>query len=181
MAAAGMVPEMTRAHPPLHLSARALAWAAAAALAGAACNSDDREQFPGSTSGTTEVDPTMVPEFTTAEPVDTTMQEPPPPSPTSCRDAIACALQCAFMIPDPTPPEYNWQACFFTDECLGSLNYVEWLKLFELTECVVGVCSADPACMDGGDQDMCNACYFTKIGATNPPTPECVDQANACK
>ncbi|MFY0538631.1 hypothetical protein [Nannocystis pusilla] len=133
---------MTRAHP-LHLSVRALAWAAAAALAGAACNSDDREQFPGSTSGTTEVDPTVVPEFTTAEPMETTMVPEPPPSPKSCRDAIGCALQCAIMIPDPTPPEYPWQECFFTN-CLEEINYVEWLKLFDLTECVVEACSATP-------------------------------------
>ncbi|MCY0991467.1 hypothetical protein OV203_30270 [Nannocystis sp. ILAH1] len=169
---------MTRAHPPLHLSVRALAWAAAAALAGAACNSDDREQFPGSTSGTTEVDPTVVPEFTTAEPMETTMVPEPPPSPKSCRDAIGCALQCAIMIPDPTPPEYPWQECFFTN-CLEEINYVEWLKLFDLTECVVEACSATPACMDGTDE--CNGCYIQKLGGTNPPPPECVDQANACK
>jgi hypothetical protein len=175
-----MVQEMTRAHPPLHLSVRALGWAAAAALAGAACNSDDREQFPGSTSGTTEIDPTEVPTFTTAEPMDTTSEPPPPPSPKTCRSAIFCAVQCAIKIPNPTPPEFDWQSCFFTD-CLDEINYVEWLKLFDLTECVVGVCSASPACMDGGDQEMCNACYLQKLSATNPPTPECVDQANACK
>lgn len=180
-----MVPEMTRAHPPLHLTdlaaVRAVVWAAAAALAVPACNSDDREQLTSATSGTTEVDPTMVPEFTTAEPMDTTMSEPPPPSPTTCRKAIFCAIQCALDIPQNTPPEYNWQECFFKDTCLASLNHVEWLKLFDLTECVVGVCSADPRCMDGGDSEMCNACYLQKLGATDPPTPECVDEANACK
>lgn len=173
-----MVPEMTRAHPPLHVTVLAAVWAVAA-LAGPACNSDDREQFPDTTtSGTTEVDPTEVPVFTTGEPMDTTSTGPIPPSPKSCRDAIGCAIMCAIAIPDPTPPEYNWQECFFTD-CLEEINYVEWLKLFDLAECVVEACSATPACMDGTDE--CNGCYIQKLGGTQPPPPECPDQANACK
>lgn len=183
MAATGMVPEMTRAHPLLHLSdlaaVRAVVWAAAVALLGPACNSDDREQFPGSTSGTTEVDPTEVPTFTTAEPMDTTMSEPPPPSPDSCRDGISCVVNCALTIPSPTPPEFPWQKCFF-DECLAELNYVEWLKLFDLTECVVGLCTATPECIEG-DDEKCNLCYLLKLGTANPPPEGCEDQANACK
>lgn len=182
MAAAGMVPQMTRAHPPLHLSdlaaVRAVVWAAAVALAVPGCNSDDREQLTSSTSGTTEVDPTMVPEFTTAEPMETTMPEPPPPSPKSCRDGIACALKCAINIPSPTPPEYPWQECFFND-CLEELSAEEWLKLFDLMECVVGVCSATPECMSGDEK--CNGCYIGKLGATQPPPPECEAEAVACK
>lgn len=174
-----MVPAMTRAHPPLHLSV--LAAAAAAALAGAACNSDDLEQRPGvTTEATTEVDPTEVPVFTTAEPEDTTTTGPVTPGPKSCRDAIACALQCAIKIPDPTPPEYDWQSCFFTN-CLEELNYVEWLRLFDLTECVVGVCSAAPECTEG-TQDECNVCYLTRLGNPSPPEDDtCHAQSIACK
>ena len=170
-----MVRQMTRAHPPLHLSA---VLAAAVALACAACNSDDREQLPGTTSGTTEVDPTEVPTFTTAEPDDTTTTGPVPIPPTTCRDAIGCVLQCAIKIPDPTPPEYNWQECFF-DNCLEELTTAEWLKLFDLGECVVDLCTATPECMMGTDE--CNACYLVKLGAEKPPPVGCEDQANACK
>jgi hypothetical protein len=174
-----MVPVMTRAHPPLHLSV--LAAAAAAALAGAACNSDDLEQRPAvTTEGTTEVDPTEVPVFTTAEPEDTTTTGPAPSSPWSCRDAVFCAVQCATNIPNPTPPEHNWQLCFF-DDCLEELNHVEWLKLFDLIECTVEKCSATPECMEGTDEE-CNACYIVTLGNQSPPPGDlCEAQAKACK
>lgn len=178
MAAAGIVCEMTLAYLSRQFSAGLMA---AAALVLGSCNSDDREQLSGSTSGnTTEVDPTVIPTFTTAEPVDPTTGGPVPPSPTTCRKAVACAVQCALMIPSPTPPEYDWQACFFKPECLGELNYVEWLIFFDLVECTVDKCSMTQPCIDGDDEG-CQACYLLTIGTQKLPEGEmCRAEAAAC-
>ena len=149
----------------------------AAVLYGVACNSDDREQFPGTTSGTTGIDPTEVPTFTTGEPVDTTSTTEIPIPERTCRWGVNCAAKCATAIPNPTPPEYDWQQCFF-DDCLDKLNYVEWLKLFDLTECVVGVCSARPECVEG--TEMCNLCYIQMLAI--PPLYEgCEEQSAVCQ
>jgi hypothetical protein len=177
-----MVHEMTRAHPSMLLPsifAAAAALATAAGFGVAACNSDDREQYTSGTS-TTAAETTDGVIWTTGEVDETTSTGPIPPSPNSCRDAIACAIACAIAIPNPTPDEYNWQACFFTD-CLEELNYVEWLKLFDLMECVVGVCSQTDACMMGDDEG-CNNCYLLTAGNPAPPDGEaCEVEAKACK
>lgn len=146
-----------------------------AACVASGCNSDDREQWEFSTTGTTDVDPTIVPVFTTEEPVDTTETPEPPPA-MSCRWAINCATSCAVMI-SPDDVEGEWQHCF--DECLAHLNYVEWLLLFDLLECVVPLCSASPECTS--DDGLCNACYVAALGAIEPNLPMgCEGQALAC-
>lgn len=176
MAAAGMVCAMTRAHLSMHLSAL---FVAAAALAGAACNSDDREQLTGTTAvPTTEVDPTEVPTFTTGEPDDTTSTTEVPIPPQTCRDGVFCAVQCAIAAAEKTNPEDDWQSCFFTD-CLELLTTEEWLLLFDLGECAVDKCQMTPECMSGSDD--CNLCYFSTLGnMTLPPGDPCEAQAKAC-
>jgi hypothetical protein len=173
-----MVCGMTLAYLSRHFSASLVA---AAALAAGACNSDDREQLTGSTSGnTTEVDPTEVPMWTTGEPVDPTTTGPVPPSPATCRDGVFCAVQCAIMIPSPTPPEHDWQSCFFAMGCLGDLTYTEWLLLFDLVECTVDKCSVTQPCIEGDDM-ACNACYLTTLGTPKLPEGDlCEAQAKAC-
>jgi len=160
-----MVPEMTRAHPPLHLSA---VLAAAMALAGLACNSDDREQLTGTTSGTTEVDPTVIPVFTTGEPVDTTVTPEVPVPTVTCRKAVYCVNQCLLKI-EKNDFEAKWQGCLF-DNCLEKLTTAEWLKLFDLVECAVDVCSARTECISGSSDD-CNVCYLAMLSAVPPNTP----------
>jgi len=169
-----MVAEMTRADPPLHLAA---VLAAAMTLVGAACNSDDREQLPGTTTGTTVVDATMDVVWTTGEPVDSTSTGVIPPSPTTCRDGLSCASQCLVDI-SAEDVEAMWQTCLFTD-CLEDMNHKEWLKLFDFIECVVPVCTANPLCTDGTD-DECNLCYLQMLSV--PPLYEgCDAEAAACK
>ncbi|WAS92760.1 hypothetical protein [Nannocystis punicea] len=160
--------------PPL---LRRPAFFIAAVLYGVACNSDDLEQSGSTTtSATTEQNPTEVPTFTTGEPVDSTSTTEVPVPERTCRWGVTCSAQCATQIPNPTPPEYNWQECFF-DDCLEKLTAEEWLKFFDLAECVVMVCSARPECIEGGE--MCNLCYIQMLAV--PPLYEgCDAQAAAC-
>ena len=147
------------------------------AALGLGCNSDDREQLEVGTTGTTAVDPTAIPVFTTEEPVDTTSVPEIPIPERTCRDAFICASGCLVEI-SSDDIEAEWQSCF--DKCLSGVTPAEWLKIFKLMECIVPVCSARPECMDGGD--ACNLCYVQMLAV--PPLHgdgACDVVAAACK
>ncbi|MDC0717612.1 hypothetical protein [Nannocystis bainbridge] len=142
-----------------------------------ACNSDDREVWAPSTTGTTEADPTVVPVFTTEPPVESTSTTEPTPSDWSCRQALECSRDCALDLDAWDSFEGEWQLCF--DKCLAPLTAAEWLALFDLFECVVPLCSAMPQCMP--DDGTCTACYLANLLAIEPNLPaECAAQILAC-
>lgn len=100
------------------------------------------------------------------------------PSPSlTCRDAIACYIQCKLLTPDPLPPDYDAESCYYTD-CLDLLSQPEWLKLLQLQECVLTKC-AETACMNGDSE--CEACFYLGLGDQTPdPGDPCEMQAKAC-
>ncbi|HEY8375263.1 MAG TPA: hypothetical protein VIK91_02190 [Nannocystis sp.] len=169
---------MTLAYLSRHLGAGLVA---AAALACAACNSDDREQMTESTTADTTIGGTTeIPTWTEGEPSETTSTTTDTGNyPKTCRSGIFCAVQCVTKIPNPTPPEYDWQSCFF-DNCLETLSAEEWLLLFDLVECAVEYCSQDPNCIEGNDAE-CQKCYLVTIGTPKlEPGHLCEAQAKAC-
>ncbi len=103
MAATGIVPEMTRAHPLLHLSdlaARAVVWAAAAALLGPAQLGRPRA-VPRLDVGDDRGRPDRGPDVHHRRADGHDDVRTPTPSPDSCRDGINCVVNCAFMIHQP--------------------------------------------------------------------------------
>lgn len=177
---AGNVAEMSRAAFLQHLPPRLVALAAA--LACASCNSDDLSQVPGATTGTTEVDPTELPSFTTVEPdptTSTTTTGPPPPY--TCRDALQCLSQdCLIALGQDPSPEPDLTMC---KECITPLTTQEWLFIFDLAECVGNYCAMQPVCTDGDpmkNSDECRACMLAGMG--NPVgVTGCEAEAKACK
>lgn len=153
------------------------AYVVVAGMVASGCNSDDTEQWVFSTTGTTEVDPTVISVFTTEEPSESTSTTAVPTPEWTCRDALECARDCALDFTMPTGFEGEWQLCF--DNCFAHLTAEEWLRLFDLFECVVPLCSAMPQCMP--DDGTCTACYVANLLAIEPNLPaECASQILAC-
>ncbi|WAS95535.1 hypothetical protein [Nannocystis punicea] len=120
--------------------------------------------------GTTADAPTTGTASTTAEATTTGG-----PGPATCRDAVACAAQCVVESEPPPPGEEGWQACVLAG-CAEDLSNVEWLKLFDLTECVQTKCAT--ACMAG--EEPCQQCVMQGLGDMLPPGDECEAPAEAC-
>lgn len=171
---------MARALPNLLRTTGFLALCLGAA-AGLGCNSDD----PITTLGpidltTTGEETTVVNVFTTGEPDPSTTTGPPPKPETTCRDALACLINCAINLPNPTPPEQDY-GCFI--ECQEGLTTEEVLDLIRLTRCVGEYCTAQDKCTNepGADNSMCQSCVLVSLSATKPPVMGCEVQAMDCK
>lgn len=99
----------------------------------------------------------------------------------TCRDGIACMVQCMIQVPDPPPPDYPLDNCLFTN-CLDLMSPAERQELQELRECAEDECgaTADWKCIDGTDE--CMACFLQTLASTNPPPAgECEALAIACQ
>lgn len=172
-----MVSRMIGTHTLRRLPAGLAALALAFVCVG--CTSDDPSLTTSTTSGTTEVDPTVIPVFTTIEPEESSGTTIEPPGDMTCREAIFCVTNCAINLPNPTPPEYDL-SCF--EDCLKDLTTAEWLKLIRLSECVGNHCYETGTCTpeNTGDEE-CNNCLLLGISATKPPVEGCEAEADACK
>ncbi|MBA3546239.1 MAG: hypothetical protein H0T76_07145 [Nannocystis sp.] len=130
--------------------------------AGLACNSDDRFEL-GLPDLTTGEGTTVIYEFTTGEPDDTTSTGEVPIPKDSCRDGITCVLGCAVML-DPMDPQQDY-SCF--TGCLDLLTTEELYKLVKLVECIGNYCSNTdpPACSSepDGDNSGCQVCLTESL------------------
>ena len=181
-AVAGIVRQMARALPNLLPTAGLLALSLGGfgVLVGLACNSDDTFSLGPIDLTTGEEDPTVVFEFTTGEPDDTSSTGDSPPSKDTCRDGIACVLGCVIALPPVVDPEQDY-SCFTV--CLDLLSTEELYHLVQLVECVSGFCTDDNKCSNEPDFDNsgCQDCLVESLLAVNPPVDGCESQAMACK
>jgi hypothetical protein len=136
------------------------------------------EVTTGDTPTTSETPTTSIPGSTStaAEDLTTTGAE----GSSTCRDGIACMVQCRIQVPPSPPPDDELEACLFTN-CLDTLSPAELLKLLKLQECAESKCGAtsDWTCIDGTDE--CMACFLQTLSGTMPlPEGECEAEAEAC-
>lgn len=144
--------------------------------AGLACNSDDTFVL-GLPEPTTGEEDTVVHEFTTGEPDDTTSTGEVPIPDKTCRWGISCVLNCAIKLM-PMDPEQDY-SCFTV--CIDTLTTEELYKLVKLVECVSGYCTDEGKCSSepDGDNSECQNCLTPALVA-NPPVPGCEVPAMTC-
>lgn len=138
--------------------------------------------------------------YTTAGPMTGTTSAPSTETgDRTCRDGLACIVNCILTHEDPTPGPEEALECILV--CQEGMTSDEVLKLLRLTECVGDQCKLEGACETvdtgtgtgttsgsgtgtttggGGNTglDECTQCLFA--GLLDPEPPGCLEQAANC-